>query len=98
MSEPIKAGDLVMAVRGHSCVISKIGGIPFTVARIVRQVDGGWWCPICGERDIGKEQLYGANLRPLHTDDHSAIPLGWLKKIPPLGELGDVRQDEEIHA
>ena len=104
MSEPIKVGDLVMVVRGHSCAIELIGGVPFTVESIEPQI-GGSWCNRCGERNIAPESLYGATGVPKPRVKvmkakfpKGAMPLEWLKKIPPIGELDDVKRDEEITA
>lgn len=87
-----------MVVRGHSCVVAKIGGVPYRVRTIVAQRGGGYTCPICWQRDLAPEEPYAAALEGLHTDDVSGTPLGWLKKIPPLTEPEDVRQDDEITA
>lgn len=98
MDKPISVGDLVMVVRGHECIVAKIGGVPYTVTAIATQMHGGWYCPVCRTEDLGKNELLGARLSPLHTNALSGIPLGWLKRIPPAGELEDVKRDEEITA
>ena len=90
MSEPIKVGDLVQAIRGHECVL----GFTFTVASIHGQQGGGWKCDRCGLIDLAPEEKYGA------SQDYGthAIPLGWLKRIQPLAELEGEKHEEEIHA
>lgn len=97
MSEPIKTGDLVMVVRGHSCVLASIGGVPFRVNDILPVRGGGWHCNRCGEKNLTPDSD-GANLAGFHSIRDRAIPLKWLRRITPLGELGDVPQKEEIHA
>lgn len=94
MDEPINVGDLVMLVRGHECLMARHGGLIFRVAQLVPQRGGGWKCPKCGERDIGKNDAWGAHW----TMEDKGIPLSWLKRIPPLDELDDVQRDEEITA
>lgn len=95
-SASIGVGDLVMVVRGHSCVLERLGGMPYRVTAIRPQIDGGWTCNACWTRDIAPEQMYGATLS-IHTDQRSAIPLGWLKRIPPLSELEGENTKEKIH-
>jgi hypothetical protein len=96
MSEPIKVGDLVMIVRGHECAVRLKGGIPYTVTAIVPQVGGGWYCNACNTKDHAPHDLFGAAL--WHTGHGNGMPLSWLKRIPPLSELDDVKNDEEITA
>jgi len=97
MSEPIGVGDLVMVVRGHSCVMERLGGVPYRVKHIAPQRNGGWHCSRCGTWDIAPEELVGAGFEGVHVAGNG-IPLGWLKKIPPLSELDDVKRDVEITA
>ena len=98
MSGPIKEGDLVIAVRGHECLLARFGGVPFVVGAIVPQSGGGWHCSACGESDIAPEELWAANVTGLHRSKSSGIPLGWLKRIPPLSELEGEKRDAEISA
>ena len=95
MTEPIKVGDLVMVVRGHACIVARIGGIPFTVLAFMPQIGGGWHCSVCNERDIAQSDLIGARL--LRHADHG-IPLSWLKRIPPLAELEGEQRKEGVEA
>lgn len=107
MSEPISVGDLVQVVRGHSCLMSRVGGYTFTVTEFVKQIGGGWTCGICGERNLGKHDSYGAAGCPkpptrIHqpyahlTKGAACIPLSFLKRIPPLSELEGERRDEKL--
>jgi hypothetical protein len=97
MDKPISVGDLVMVVRGHECVVAKVGGVPYTVEAIVPQMFGGWYCPVCDTENHGTSEAYGAKLSPLHTGPGSGIPLGWLKRIPPQPELEGADSWEEIN-
>lgn len=97
MAEPIKVGDLVMVVRGHSCVLEHKGGIPFTVTGIKPAIGGGFRCRMCGTRNIASHEYIAAELS-FHNHRDCGVPITWLKRIPPLGELDDVKQDEEITA
>lgn len=87
-----------MVVRGHECVMAKIGGVPYRVNFLLPQIHGGWFCPVCGRENIAPSELTAANLSGLHTSNDAGIPLGWLKRIPPPAELDDVKHDEEITA
>lgn len=109
MNEPIRVGDLVELVRGHSCLLELRGGAIFTVKELLPQTGGGWTCGKCGERDIATSDAYGASgLGPAHvkvdlpyinrTSGVSSIPLSFLKRIPPLEELEGQKRDEEITA
>jgi len=46
-------------------------------------------CPICGAFFAEDSATNEAG---------NAVPLSWLKRIPPLSELDDVKQDKEISA
>jgi hypothetical protein len=87
----IQVGDLVMTVRGHSCVMKAVGGVPFVVQEIVPTQSGGWACSRCGEFNAGPD-----------TDaarfGKVKIPLPWLKKIPPLVEPETVEREERVSA
>lgn len=103
----IKVGDLVQVVRGHSCLMERVGGYTFTVTGLVQAIGGGWTCSICGERDIARHDAYGAAGCPrpptrIHlpyahlTKGKANIPLSSLKRIPPLEELEGERTQEDI--
>jgi len=100
---PIAVGDLVVVVRGHSCVLELIGGWVYRVESIERQIGGGWFCNRCGTRDIAPEAMYGAtgHRKPAGVNllkagrGPAAIPLQWLKRIPPLDELEGERTEEK---
>jgi hypothetical protein len=88
MSEPIKVGDLVVVVRGHVCDL----GIVFAVARVETTTDY-WHCAACGYvGDVTTETwaFLGKGV--------DGSPLSWLRRIPPLAELGEVEHDESIPA
>jgi hypothetical protein len=90
----IKVGDLVMVVRGHECVVREHLGVPHTVRAIVPQTGGGWHCNKCNKYGLAQDAIWAANL-DFHAHPGSGIPLGWLKRITPLSELGDVEHKEE---
>jgi hypothetical protein len=103
MSErPIQVGDLVMVVRGHSCVLDLLLGRPWRVTDIRKQIGGGWVCGRCKTRDIAPEAMYGAAGHGISyrtpNSKPGGIPLQWLKRIPPLDELEGVKRDEEMVA
>jgi hypothetical protein len=87
MSERIEVGDLVMVVRGHECGKSKFIGIVFTVERIEQAYDYG--CPQCGG-DMSDGRLLAFGRRPTRT---GFVPLSWLKKIPPLTESAETKEE-----
>jgi hypothetical protein len=92
MSEPIKVGDLVVMVRGHECVYCVAGGIPFVVTRFAPRLDKVWHCSkCCQDVAASKDAVNFRGGRP-------RIPISWLKRIPPLEELDDVKESEELHA
>jgi hypothetical protein len=97
MSEPIKAGDLVMVVRGHACVLAVIGGIPFAAPAILQSEHCGLWkCRRCAARDIPGGKPYVS--MPIQDAKTVDIPVSWLLKIhpPALDETTDT--PEEITA
>ena|SRR3990167_7754394 len=87
----IQAGDLVMVVRGHSCVLNKYGGIPMTVESVHASSSGiaGFRCFACTQ--LIAPEGYAEFLM-------LSIPLSWLKKINPLAEPERVERDEEVTA
>ena len=87
MSEPIKPGDMVQIVRPtYCCGSDEKLGLVFRVERM--------------EADVLRCNCGHVHPREVHVE----LPNGWwielsrLKRIPPLFELDDVRQDEEITA
>jgi hypothetical protein len=88
MSEPIKAGDLVVVVR-WPCCSGEVGWI-FSVKELRTSSDG--WCLRCGS----KTGHTGAQLKA--SDGLGLVPVAWLKRIPPLSELEGERQDEALVA
>lgn len=95
MSEPISVGDLVQVVRGHQCFIDAIGGRIFIVTEIVAQQGGGWFCQRCNTPDLAASDKFGARAN-WKTRKGAAIPLSWLKRIPPIDELEDEKQKEDL--
>ena len=83
MDRPIQVGDLVMMVRGHACLLQAIGGMPFTVARIVPPYDGGWHCGKCGMSYAGPNAPAAF---ALINNSPQYCPIPWLKRIDPLSE------------
>ena len=75
MSERIEVGDLVICVRAHlPCAESAIGMV-FIVQKLNPR---GSRCDVCGETHNGEISA--------HWAPHYALPLSWLRKIPPLTE------------
>ena len=90
MSEPIKVGDLVVIVRGHSCSMERYLGMVFVVAAIRQARCGGWHCPHCNRND-----QWGPEPAAEWVGVGNA-PLSWLKRIPPLSELEGQRTEETL--
>lgn len=88
MSEPIKRGDLVMVIR--DCCGRYLGDT-FTVAES-RVGFGNVYCDFCRTYHPYGTLFFRRN------GTRRGYPVDWLKRIPPLFELDDVKQDEEIHA
>ncbi len=90
----IKAGDLVMIVRGHHCVVERYVGVPFTVRAIIAQQGGGWHCTRCKTYYIAKNELIGAQMVG-QNNPFGGIPLSWLLKIdpPPIAETTEREQE-----
>jgi hypothetical protein len=97
VSEPIKAGDLVMVVRKsdlHQCSKpsnGKIGHI-FVVHKVAPTRTGYIRCALCDQRF----EYNGLIATDLEAD--RVYQLRRLKRIPPLSELEGEKRDEEIHA
>ena len=90
MSEPIKVGDLVQVVRGCCTGFrQEADGVIYVAAEIAPGVIA--LCRHC--KGAGRHTL----VRQGRIGEWS-IPIQYLKRIPPLGELDDVKRDEEITA
>jgi hypothetical protein len=87
VDEPIKVGDLVVIV-GDCCDGELIGSIG-TVERLHTD---GLMCMRCGFDSDG----HGAVVRLRKGIDKQLY--SWIRRIPPLSELDDVKHDEEIEA
>lgn len=100
MSEPIKVGDLVMVVRGHSCAMELIGGVPFKVEDIAQV--SGWACNRCNAKGNGEIHFSasGHNVpkgtKLLWSRGRGYLPLAWLKRIPPIEELEREKLKEKL--
>lgn len=91
----IKAGDWVMVVRGHGCVVHEIGGIPFTVSAVSNSGAHNFRCARCGKDPVHgpsdfAEVPYG--LGPWR------IPVSWLKKLDPDAERETLETRKEVTA
>lgn len=92
MNEPIKVGDLVAVV--HQCcdTDSELGEI-FSVTRmrgpLLMTCSHCKWSAVT----VGAIGGHASNLPWF-----GGVPVHWLKRIPPLDELDDVKREEEITA
>jgi hypothetical protein len=89
MSEPIKAGDFVVVIYGcceqsRACAL----GLHATVLHVFSNPDR--LCIFCNAPT--------PDLRAELDHQRWNAPVSWLKRIPPIEELDDVKQDEEITA
>lgn len=83
MTKPIQPGDLVMVVRGHACILGRVGVVESEV--YVESVHCG-----CGWRMI--------NIGPLvETTWCDGVPVSWLKRIDPPAEHERVETDEKVY-
>lgn len=90
MDKQISIGDLVVAVRGHECLLERVGGIPFTVTGFLNPKGGGWTCTYCEMRSAGPNEVGVLGVRPdrkVTRNSAPIIPISFLKRIPPLGDL-----------
>lgn len=95
MSEPIKVGDLVVAVRGCPGCGFRLG-MHFQVSRIRTpraEKLGGFMCQVCGWLKVAPDEPCAEGY-----DANGALPIAWLKRIPPLEELEGEKRREEIEA
>lgn len=87
----IKAGDLVQVVR--CCCVAYVD---MTATFVVTRLNRPSLRDHCGTcKTVLPDEPFA-----MATDNagEGGIPVSWLKRIPPLGELDDVRHDEEITA
>jgi hypothetical protein len=92
VSEPIKAGDLVVATR--ACCNDQAArciGIPWTVSRI--GAPRSILCPNCGARWT---DVKAYPTQPYGPEKALSAPIGWLKRIPPFPELADEKHEEDL--
>lgn len=91
MSEPIKAGDLVMIVKPSQCTGLPDGvGTPFVVDSVVAKENVHGRCLNCGQSHR-TSQFYA-------SDGEVLWPFARLKRIPPLNELDAIKRNEELTA
>lgn len=77
MGKPIKKGDLVVAVRGHSCTLDAVGGMPFIVSEVLADPQiKRWWCSRCNAFMEGPPSTWVSH-------NNANIPTSWLLKISP---------------
>lgn len=87
-----RATDLYLVVREH-CDAAKLMGHVVQVEALEPAH------PTMYLRCLACKQEYAHNaVHALIRDKQAYHPLAWLKRIPPLGELDDVKRDEEITA
>ena len=82
MSEPIKAGDLVIQI--HACCPIYLGRI-FVVGKVDRMF---FRCNGCSQADKNRLIVFTAHI--------AGAPVEWVKRIPPLSELEGEKRVEEI--
>ena len=91
MDRPIQVGDLVQVVRWpHPCTHGAVSGKTFPwIFRVKRIRAISPKCPNCNQQiEPGSSSAY-------YSIDN-AIPLPWLKRIPPLSELEGTKTDEPM--
>jgi hypothetical protein len=86
MDRPISVGDLVQVVRWDCC--AGILGEVFRV-QIIRQSTPKARCTYCKAEQ--------GSVLAVDSDKYMA-PLAWVKRIPPLEELDEVRTEDEVTA
>lgn len=97
--KPIQPGDLVMMVRGHSCLLKAWAGIPFVVAEIVQPRGGGWTCGRCNARGVAGDEPAATGFKPrgkVPEGDTPGVPLSWLVRIDPPTQSESVERAEEM--
>jgi hypothetical protein len=100
MSEPIKVGDLVVVVRSAAhnpnCGLGHVFTVTAIRERAGRQPSGKYKarCSFCGWK--GTRGQGAACLVADGSQIANGIPLGRLKRIPPLGDLESQHTQEDI--
>jgi hypothetical protein len=92
----ITTGDLVAVVRGHSCIVNSVGGIPFTVRKVESVLTPGahFVCQRC------KYEQSADGVQFVSDRHGNVVPLSWLKKFPPLdvkNSVGEHRRAPVSH-
>jgi hypothetical protein len=94
VSEPIKAGDLVVVVRvSHPCADRLLGRVR-RLGAVLRDHDGVM-CRECGQRDIA---VAGELVVRAEGQTEGGIPASWVRRIDPLTEPTDSETDREVTA
>ena len=95
MDKPISVGDLVQIVRADcDGAIRNVLGNVYTVTAIGAEARH---CPWCKHHFTAAETA--TTDRPSKSGVYNhAVPLAWLKRIPPIEELEGEKRDEEITA
>lgn len=91
MNEPIKAGDLAYLSQDHDC------GSGEGAAGIVVQVDRVFTPVPVHCCNCNRPVMVQASFK-LSDGDTYSVPLSWLRRIPPLSALDDVKHEEELTA
>jgi len=90
-NKPIAVGDLVMVVRGHDCIVRKLGGVPMHVERISQSACGGLRCSLCGSSKV-YPQTTCANFE----GKKCFLPLAWLIRIEPPAVSQQTESTKEL--
>lgn len=87
----IKVGDLVVVIRGHRCFgADAVSGMVSVVDEVI--TGATYYCLRCNDPIPVDAAMKLPGLGDV------AMPFSWIKRIPPLSELDDVKQDEELTA
>jgi hypothetical protein len=85
---PISPGDLVYVARWVSCKCTS--SLLGHVYRVVSLEPRGCICRFCREIQPGPVATFSVE------DERTALPLAWLRRIPPLSELGRRRVHRHV--
>ena len=89
MDKPIAVGDLVVVVKGCPHCSYRLG-LTFVVAKMEPSRPAGFMCGGCNADDI-----HGPCMAVFYSA-YRAIPIPWLKRIPPLDELESAKTEEAL--
>jgi hypothetical protein len=91
MDKPISVGDLVQVV---TPCCDMVRGWTFTVT-VIQYRTWQTQCDGCGHKAKG---YYAAKADSAGPHGEAGCPVPFLKRIPPLDELDDVRTEDEVTA